>query len=687
MKKMRKALVFVFILLLSRTAVAQNLMDPRVAPLANANKGFDPGNLDKNIDPCTDFYRYACGGWMAKNPIPPDEAFWTRFHELLEWNRAILRTVLEKASADDARRSPNRQKIGDYYSTCMDENAINKAGLKPLETVLQHIAALRSKQQLAKLIAELHQMGLRDIPFLITAGEDFKDATQVIAIVDQGGLGLPDRNYYLREDQKSVETRKQYAIHVQRILELTGWKPQRAAESAKSVLEIETALAKGSLDMVRRVDPANRYHKLTVANLQRLTPSFSWTQYLAAISAPVIESLNVAVPDFFLGMEQLIQRASLEEWKSYLRWQVIHKEVAFLPEEFVNEDFAFFGKALTGAKELRPRWKRCVSATDVSLGDALGEAYVEETFGPESKARVLEMVHAIENAMKADIAELPWMSAETKAQATSKLAKVTNKIGYPDKWRDYSNLRIVRGEAMGNSLRATQFDFRRRLNQIGKPVDRLEWRMTVSTPNAYYRQQTNDINFPAGVLQPPIWDRRLDDAVNYGAIGGGIGHELTHGFDDGGRKFDGDGNMRDWWAPDDAKAFEERAQCFVEQYGSYVAIDDLKLNGKRTLSEAIADQGGLRLAYMALMSRLQQRPDLNIPTDGFSPEQRFFLGFAQINCVNNTPEIMRMWAQEDAHGPPQIRVNGTVSNMAKFQKAFSCKSGQAMVRANPCRVW
>jgi endothelin-converting enzyme/putative endopeptidase len=508
---------------------------------------------------------------------------------------------------------------------------------------------------------------------------------QVIAQADQGGLGLPERDYYFKDDAKSVELRKQYVEHVQKMLELLGEPPDRAAAGAQAILRFETGLAKGSLDVVSRRDPTQVYHKLTLHQLVSLNPAIDWSKYLAGVGAPKFDELNVAVPNFFRTLESLMVQTSLDDIKAYLRWQLVHSQAALLSAPFVNEDFHFFRQILAGAKELQPRWKRCVAAVDSDLGFALGEKYVEAAFGAEQKARTLHMVEAIEKALDADIHTLSWMTPATKEQALIKLRAVANKIGYPDKWRDYSSVKIVRGDALGNDQRATEFEMHRMLNKIGTATDRTEWLMTPPTVNAYYNPTENNINFPAGILQPPFFDRRLDDAVNYGAIGAVVGHELTHGFDDQGRQFDREGNLKDWWTPEDAKEFEKRAECFVQEYSKFMPIDDVHLNGKLTLGENTADNGGVRLAFMALMDSLNGKPRPKI--DGLTPEQRFFLGWGQIWCQNVRPEMSRMMIQLDPHSPGRERVNGVLSNMPEFQQAYACKAGQPMVRQNACRVW
>ena len=646
--------------------------------------GFDDKALDRSISPCANFYQYACGTWLKNNPVPPDQSSWGRFSKLEERNREVLRGILEKASADSASRSANDQKIGDYYSSCMDESAIEKKGLAPLKEELDRIAAMKGVPDLVSEIARLHAVGV-DAFFQFSSMQDFKDSTKVIAAADQGGLGLPERDYYFKTDPKSVETREKYVAHLRKWFELLGSTPARAEAQAKAVMTMETALAKASQDVVTRRDPTKVYHPMTIAALQKTTPDFSWAAYMKQIATPPVDSLNVVSTDFFPATQQLWKSARLDDIKTYLTWRYTDHEAPVLPSAFVKERFDFYGKTLTGTQELKPRWKRCVSMVDGDLGEALGKAFVDLTFGADGKERTLAMVHAIEKAMGEDIEKLDWMTPETKAKAMEKLHGITNKIGYPDKYRDYSTVSIVRGDPLGNTDRATRFEFHRQLDKIGKPVDRLEWGMTPPTVNAYYDPQMNNINFPAGILQPPFFDRKIDDAVNYGAIGAVIGHELTHGFDDQGRQFDAQGNLRDWWTGKDADAFETRAQCIIDEYNQFIATDDVHLNGKLTLGENTADNGGLRIAYMALMNTLGSNMPAKV--DGFTAQQRFFLGWGQIWCENQTEEVKRLLAQTNPHSTADARVNGVVSNMSQFKEAFACTDGQPMVRAKACRVW
>ena len=656
------------------------------APTAAApptKSGFDLTALDKSVDPCVDFYHYACGGWEAANPIPADQTSWGRFNELAERNRDKLHQILEAAAPASAQRSPTEKLIGDYYASCMDEAAIESKGLTPLKADLDRIAAMKSKDELPALAAYLQMTGAK-ILFTFGSEQDFKDPSQVSAIADQGGLGLPDRDYYFRDDAKSVEQRQQYTEHVRRMFELAGESAEQARADADAVMRFETALAKVSLDKVSRRNPNNIYHLLTRQELDALTPHFSWASYLTALQSPAFASLNVSAPDYFKGLDAVLAGTDLATIQDYLRWQVLHNSAELLPKKLADEDFAFFDHTLRGAKEQRPRWKRCVDLTDDAVGFALGRIYAEQTFGAEGKARTATMVAALEKALGEDIQSLSWMTEPTKKQALVKLAAIRNKVGYPDTWRDYSKLEIVRGDALGNARRGIAFELARQLDKMGKPLDRSEWAMTPPTVNAYYHPLLNDINFPAGILQPPFFDKGLDDAVNFGGIGAVIGHEMTHGFDDSGRQFAADGSLTDWWSPEDAKEFEKRTSCIVDQYSGYTSAD-VKLNGKLTLGENTADHGGLRIAYLAYHNTLGGKTPARI--DGLSGDQRFFLGWGQIWCEELRPELARVLAQTNPHSPGPYRVNGVVSNMPEFAQAYGCKAGQPMVRENACHVW
>jgi endothelin-converting enzyme/putative endopeptidase len=646
-----------------------------------STSGLELAALNRSADACTDFYQFACGGWLAANPIPADRARWGRFDELREKNLEVLRRVLDQAASG---RDQSAKKIGDYYATCMDEETIDRRGAAPVDPDLKNIASLQSADRLPELLGQLHKNGVNAL-FGFGAEADFKDASTVIAIAAQGGMGLPDRDYYFRDDPRSIDIRKQYEAHVARMLALAGTPAAQAAADAATAMRIETALAKAALDIVARRNPANQYHKMSVAELQQLTPRFNWSRYLRGIAAPPFSAINVTEPEFFRAVDQLLLSTRIEDLRIYLRWHLVHQSAVMLSAPFVDENFRFYSGTLQGVEQQRPRWKRCVEYVDADLGEALGQGFVKEAFGPQAKADTLRMVHEIERELETDITTLDWMTGETRKQALAKLHAVMDKIGYPDKWRDYSALTIERGDALGNSQRANAFEFQRQLSKIGKPLDKTEWSMTPPTVNAYYNPLQNNINFPAGILQPPFYGASHDAAVNYGGAGAVIGHELTHGFDDQGRQFDAQGNLKDWWTEADSAAFDRQASCFVDQYGSYTAVEDVKLNGKLTLGENAADNGGLRLAFLAYVASQAGRERQTL--DGFTPEQRVFLGWAQVWCENRRPEYERLQAQTNPHSPGRYRVNGVVANMPEFQKAFSCRSDAPMAKGTRCRVW
>jgi len=666
---------------------AQDMSKPASTEGPKPIPNLDLTAIDKSVEPCTDFYQYSCGNWMKNNPIPPDKSSWGRFNELRENNLYILRDILDQSQAP-GKHSAIQQKVGDYYAACMNETVIEQKGTAPLTPVMNQIAAIRTRQQLIHQIGVMHNEGMNTL-FSFGQMPDMHDSRETIAVIDQGGLTLPDRDYYLKDDAKSVETRQKYLQHVQKMFELAGDKPEAAAAEAKTVLTVETGLAKAAMDRTARRDPKNRDHKMEVGQAETLAPNFELKEYFAQSNAPKFTDLNVGNPDFFKSVNEQLNTVPLDDWKTYLRWRALDEYAPTLTKVFVDEDFQFNGAYMSGQKEIEPRWKRCVKATDGNLGMALGQLYVDKTFGAEGKERTLKMVHAIEDAMHQDITQLTWMSDATKQKAFEKLNTIVNNIGYPDKWRDYSTVVVKRDDYSGNVMRADTFEVHRQLNKISKPTDKKDWGMTPPTVNAYYRGSMNDINFPAGILQPPFYGNSMDDAVNFGAIGVVIGHELTHGFDDQGRKFDADGNLKDWWTADDAKAFEERASCTADEYSSFVAVKDdkgdVKLNGRLTLGENTADNGGLRLAYMALTKIIGDTPVK--PTDGYTPQQRFFLAYGQIWCQNITDQQARKLAIIDPHSPGRWRVNGAVQNSAAFQEAFGCKAGQPMVRENACRVW
>jgi len=607
---------------------------------------------------------------------------------IAEYTEHQLHAILEKAAADRANRTPDEQKIGDYYASCMDTEAIDRNGLKPLQPELDRIAALNSTSALPELLAHFQ---LINVNAFLGFGEqqDFKDARKQIAAVDQGGLGLPERDYYFRTGDAAEKTRKEYVQHITNVLKLMGEPESKAASDAQEIMQLETALAKASMDITSRRDPNKVYHMETVPELSGLAPNFAWNRFLEASGAPMVTELNVTNPDFFKGLNALLASTDLQTVKTYLRWQLINSTPSeVLPKAFDEEHFDFYRRKLSGQPEQRARWKRCVQATDDALGEALGQVYVAQEFPPASKQATLQMVHDIEAAMDQDLDTLDWMSPATKARAKEKLHAVANKIGYPDHWRDYSKLTIVRGDAFGNALRAIEFESRRQLAKIGQPVDRGEWGISPPTVDAYYNPSMNDINFPAGILQSPLYDPKGTDAENYGHIGAVVGHELTHGFDDEGRQFDGNGNLSDWWTTEDAKKFEAKADCEVKEYSGFVATGDAKVNGRLTLGENTADNGGLRLAFMAFLADARRRSiDLEQKPDGYTPLQQFFVAYGQNWCGETRSEQLRLQVQTDPHSPRQFRVNGVVQNMPEFGQTFGCKTGQPMMPANACRVW
>jgi predicted metalloendopeptidase len=647
--------------------------------------GFDTANLDRTCKPCDDFYQFAMGGWMKANPIPPEYPIWGSFSQLADRNQKNLREILEAAAESKAAAGTNEQKIGDFYSSCMDTTAIDAAGAKPIEPELTQIAAVQTLADLEAETARLHKQGV-GVLFRFNSTQDAKDSSQVIGAAFQGGLGLPEREYYLKPDEKSQKLREDYVTHVANMFALLGDSTDVRAAEAVTVMKIETVLATASMKNTDLRDPDKTYHKLTLAELKLLTPGFSWESYFKAVGHPEVKEINVGQPDFFKALDAQLTATSIADWKTYLRWHLVNSAAPGLAEKFVNEDFDFRGKTLTGAKEIQPRWKRCVQSTDRNLGEALGQAYVQKYFPPAAKARALEMVRNLLAALRDDLETLGWMGPETRAQAKAKLEAFAVKIGYTDKWRDYTALRIDRRSYAENLVRASEFDFARRLNKIGKPVDRTEWGMTPPTVNAYNNSSMNEIVFPAGIMQPPFYDPNADNAVNYGGMGAVIGHEITHGFDDHGSKFDGKGNLKDWWTPEDLNNFQSRAKCVSDQFDGYVVDGDLHENGKLVLGESIADLGGLAIAYAAYEKSLAGRPRPP-DRDGFTPEQRFFLGWAQVWGANERLEYARLMANTNPHPLGRFRANGPLSNMAEFAKAFGCKHGEAMVREQACKIW
>jgi len=653
--------------------------------------GFDLTSIDRTVDPCDDFYKFSCGKFAANHPIPADQPSVDQFYELFNVNTQALNGILTKAAAGGAERSPDEQKIGDYYAACMNTELIDRKGLAPAKPLLNEIDNLgdgmTAKLDLPRVIGRLQRAGV-NVFFGYGEQQDFKDATKQIANVSQGGLGLPEKDYYLRTGAKDIEIRKQYEAHIAKMLELAGSGPVQARHDAAAILAFETALAKGSMGVTEMRDPEKVYHLQPVSQFQTLIPGVDFYAFLEEMHSPAVNEINVATPGFFPVLVREVRTTPMETLKAYMRYQVLTSVAGELPKAFDAENFDFYGRKLEGQPEQQAQWKRCSNRVDGALGEALGKVYVAQYFAGDSKTKMLEMVKDIEGAMDVDIDSLDWMSPVTKVKAKEKLHGVANKIGYPDKWRDYSSLTIKPGDALGNTLRARLFENDRELAKIGKPVDHGEWGMTPPTVNAYYDPSMNDINFPAGILQPSFYDKSQDDAVNYGHIGAVIGHELTHGFDDEGKKFDAKGNLSDWWTAEDTKNFETRTDCIVNEYGSFTAVDDVKVNGKLTLGEDTADNGGLVLAYIAYLERAKKEGvDLTAKVDGFTAPQRFYVAYAQNWCENARPEQVRSQVLTDPHAPDHFRANGAIVNQPGFAAAFSCKVGAPMVPVKSCRVW
>ncbi len=678
--------LFAFAAALAGCAFSLAAQQPAPQPLAAMpySPSLDVTSLDRSVDPCQDFYKFSCGGWQKNNPIPADQASWSVYAKLANDNQQFLWGILE----DDAKaksRTPIQQKVGDYFSACMNTSKIDALGENPVLPELAKIDALKTRADVLSALAQLHHEFAGSFFFGSGTGQDAIDSSLMIVELQAGGLGLPDRDYYTKTDEKSVSIRDRYVGYIQQLLALAGESAEQAKADADATLRIETALARASLTRVERRNPHNTYHMQTMDELSKLAPSIDWPLYFKVQGAPGVARLNVSQPAFIKAVEAELTTEDVASLRGYLRFHVLTAAAPYLAHPFEQASFDFFSKTLRGVPAMPPRWKTCTRAVDRNLGEALGQEFVRRTFTADTKARTQRMTEQIENAMQHEIESLDWMSPATKAEALRKLHAIRNKIGYPEKWRDYSLLEVKPDDYIGNTLRSFLFESARHWNKLGKPVDRDEWSMTPPTVNAYFSPQMNDINFPAGVLQPPLYDPKEDDAPNYGNTGATIGHELTHAFDDEGRQFDALGNLRDWWTPEDAKGFEERIDCVRDQYATYVIVDDIHINSKLTSGEDVADLGGTLLAYIAW--KKQTEGQTLAPADGFTAEQRFFVGMAQWACENQRPENLRVSAITNPHSPGFARINGVVSNLPEFQKAFACKAGQPMVHTPTCHVW
>jgi putative endopeptidase len=684
MNRSRKLSVTILSLLLAMNAAGAGLFAQTKSP-GQSGHGIDIKNIATTVKPCENFYEYANGHWLERNPVPADRSAWGAGSELYEKNLAVLHQILEDAAKDSsAPKSSVTRKVGDFYRAGMDEAKIEAEGAAPLNREFARIAAIKDAAGLEDEIAHLHRLTIYPA-YVFFAYQDFKNSTRIIAQFYQGGLGLPDRDYYTNEDDKSKEIRKQYVEHVAKMFELLGDKPAQAADEAQTVMALETRLAKSSMTQVEQRDPNAVYHKMSLAEVNALTPGYAWDRYFTGIGLANPGDINIGQPEFFKEVGKMMTTVPLSDWQTYLRWHLIHATANKLSSPFVNEDFHFNGTILGGAKELRPRWKRVLQATDQDMGEALGQLYVAKAFSPEAKARAQTLVANLKAALRDRLAALDWISEETRRQALRKLDAIMVKIGYPDKWRDYSGLAVDGGAYVLNDLQASEFEFERNLKKIGQPIDRAEWGMTPPTVDAYYNPNFNEIVFPAGILQPPFFDPQADDATNYGGVGSVIGHELTHGFDDQGRQFDADGNLKNWWTPEDEKNYNTRAALIEKQYSDYIAIDMLHINGKLTMGENIADLGGLKIAYLAFQKSLEGKPRPPM-IDGYTPEQRFFLAFAQGWRRNTRPEAVRLMIATDPHSPPRFRVLGPLSNMPEFLKAFDCGGEHSLARPEALRV-
>jgi endothelin-converting enzyme/putative endopeptidase len=660
-----------------------------MGPLAGVAPAIDVSALDRKTAPCEDFYQFACGGWLARAEIPADKPLWGAFTIVEERTLAELRGILDAAAAGTLA-PPDRdgKRIGDYYGACMDEEGVEARGLRDLKAEWARLDAVSEPGALAAAVARLHLGG---VPALFGFGQvqDAKDATQVIGQVEQGGLTLPDRDYYLKDDARTAEIRDLYAKHLRKMLALAGLPEAEADREASAVQRIETALAETHWTQVELRDPQRTYNRVDLDGLEKLAPRFPWRGFLADLGIPGVAAITVTTPKFVEQVGRLLGTVRPEDWRAYLRWHLLEAMAGdrALPRAFVAEKFAFSSAAFTGQKEMMARWKKCVGAVDDALGDALGRVYVARFFGAGARERTAGLVGEIEKAMAESLRAVPWMDAATRRKAEEKLARIANKVGYPERWRSYEGFEPERDSWFRSILAAEAFETRRQLAKIGRPVDRQEWLMTPPSVNAYYEPAMNEMVFPAGILQPPFFNRGAPDAVNYGAIGMVVGHELTHGFDDQGRQYDGAGNLRDWWSPAVAEEFKRRAACLVKQYGEYEGAPGAKLDGELTLGENIADLGGAKLAFAAHRAALEKAPGRDLA--GFTPDQQFFVGLAQAWCTRTREPFARMLAGIDPHSPPRYRVNGSLVNIPEFAAAFRCEAPSPMVRlpGQRCEVW
>jgi putative endopeptidase len=662
------------------TSSSQTPIEPKALTL------FDAGLIDRTVDPCVDFYRYACGGWLKNNPIPSDQSIWDRFSELQERNSYLLYTDLKKAA--DSPHTALQRKYGDYFAACMNSDLVDRLGSRPMLPLFARIDAVHDKKEIAAVAAYLTANTTTAILFRFAVEQDQVDSSKQILAIHQGGLTLPDRDYYLEDNPRMADIRDKYRAFIVDVLKLAGDSENQAKSEAGQVLDIETALAQASLSRVELRNPDKRYHIMTFAALRELAPGFDWSAYFAGIHAPKQETLNVGQPEFFKAEDRLIAAQSLEALKAYLRFHALNAAAPWLSQPFADASFDFFEKTLRGQIEQPARWKRCTAATDRALGEAVGQDWVRENFPPQAKQNMEQMVAAIKKAFAEDIESLPWMSDDTKRLAEAKLDAFRQKIGYPDHWRDYSTLTVTRNSFITDVNRSAAFQLAFRLRKVGKPVDETEWIMTPATADAYYSPTVNDISFPAGILQPPFYDFKKDPAVNFGAMGMGVGHEMTHGFDDQGSKYDGDGNVNPWWTDADRAAFQKRLDCEINEYNSFEPIPAVHLNGRLALGENTADNGGIRIAWQGLVATLsEQGKSIDDRIDGYTEDQRFFIAIGQSQCENATDERVRVDVKTDPHSPGEFRINGVVRNFDEFGKAFGCHKGQPMMPNDACRVW